>query len=278
MFVKESMTSLETQQGEVPARAEAGRPISADLTGTSDSASDPAEGPRMLSGEATALGGDPTPTGLSDSTNLFLTAPLNGLQGVTVRRHRGPDYYRDSQTLGCGSASWAMAPLAGNVSVAGCPSEVADSSEAEAWWMLQASEEAWDSQREEYCRVLHQIEQSMGHLRAALVQAQQAAPASGTGSAPVQPATVPVPAQGAAAIVAAPAQPAQPVPVQLPAPAAVQVPAIAPVQGQPSLPPAVQPAPVQLPAPAALQAPAAPVHGQQPYCCRHRQHLLRPFP
>uniref|UniRef100_A0ACB8FTG5 Uncharacterized protein n=1 Tax=Sphaerodactylus townsendi TaxID=933632 RepID=A0ACB8FTG5_9SAUR len=224
------MTSLETQQGEVSARAEAGRPISADLTGTSDSSSDPAEGSRMQSGEATTLGGDPTPTGFSDSTNLFLTAPLDGSQVVTVRRHRGPDYYRDSQIVGFGSASWATAPLARNVSVAGRPSEGADSSEAEAWRMLQASEEAWDSEREEYRRALHQMEKSMGHLWAALVQAQQAAPAPVMGPALGQPAPASMPVQGAAAIVAAPAQPLQPAPVPLPAPAAVQVPAIARVQ------------------------------------------------
>uniref|UniRef100_A0ACB8FC94 Uncharacterized protein n=1 Tax=Sphaerodactylus townsendi TaxID=933632 RepID=A0ACB8FC94_9SAUR len=37
-----------------------------------------------------------------------------------------------------------------------CPSEGADSSEADAWRLLQVSEEAWDSEREEYRRALRQ--------------------------------------------------------------------------------------------------------------------------
>uniref|UniRef100_A0ACB8F7L2 Uncharacterized protein n=1 Tax=Sphaerodactylus townsendi TaxID=933632 RepID=A0ACB8F7L2_9SAUR len=244
------MTSLETQQGEVSARAEAGHPISAELTGTLDSASDPAEGPRMLSGEATASGGDPTPTGLSDSTNLFLTAPLDGSQGVTVRRHRGPDYYRDSQTVGLGSASWAMAPLAGNVSVTARPFEVADSSEAEAWRMLQASDEAWDFEREEYHQALHQMEPLLllGRVQHRYNLQQYL----------YLPRGLPLLWQRHPCLSSL-------LQSQLPAPAAFQVPAAAPVHGQPPLPPPVQPAPVRLPALAAFQAPAAtPVHGQQP--------------
>uniref|UniRef100_A0ACB8F088 Uncharacterized protein n=1 Tax=Sphaerodactylus townsendi TaxID=933632 RepID=A0ACB8F088_9SAUR len=122
-----------------------------------------------------------------------LSSP-DGSQGVTVRRRRGLDYYRDSRTVGFGSATWATAPLAGNVSVAGRPSEGADSSEAKAWRMLRALEEAWDSEREEYCQALHQMEQSMGHLRAALVPAAKwpgscspVIPSSTTGDNPATP-------------------------------------------------------------------------------------------
>uniref|UniRef100_A0ACB8F7Z7 Uncharacterized protein n=1 Tax=Sphaerodactylus townsendi TaxID=933632 RepID=A0ACB8F7Z7_9SAUR len=56
------------------------------------------------------------------------------------------------------------APLAGNVSLPGRQSEGADLSEAEAWWMLQVSEEAWDSEREEYHRALCHMERVMEHL------------------------------------------------------------------------------------------------------------------
>uniref|UniRef100_A0ACB8F2I1 Uncharacterized protein n=1 Tax=Sphaerodactylus townsendi TaxID=933632 RepID=A0ACB8F2I1_9SAUR len=94
-----------------------------------------------LDGEAPTLGG------FLASINQFMTAPLDGSQGVTVRRPRGLDY-RESQPSGFGSAMWATAPLAENVSLPGRPSEGADSPEAEAWRILLASEEAWDSERE----------------------------------------------------------------------------------------------------------------------------------
>uniref|UniRef100_A0ACB8EC32 Uncharacterized protein n=1 Tax=Sphaerodactylus townsendi TaxID=933632 RepID=A0ACB8EC32_9SAUR len=152
-----------------------------DLAGTSDPASEPAEGPRMPLGGATG-GEAPTPGGFLDSIKQFMTAPLDGSQGVTVRRRRGLDY-RESQPSGFGSAMWATAPLAENVSLPGRPSEGADSSEAEAWRMLQASEEAWDSEREEYCRALRHVERDMEHLQAALVQAHQVAPAPRAGAA-----------------------------------------------------------------------------------------------
>uniref|UniRef100_A0ACB8EC45 Uncharacterized protein n=1 Tax=Sphaerodactylus townsendi TaxID=933632 RepID=A0ACB8EC45_9SAUR len=66
-----------------------------EIDGTSDSASDPAEGPRIPLGSA-AGGEAPTPGGFLGSINQFMTAPLDGSQdgsqGVTVRRRRGLDY------------------------------------------------------------------------------------------------------------------------------------------------------------------------------------------
>uniref|UniRef100_A0ACB8EC76 Uncharacterized protein n=1 Tax=Sphaerodactylus townsendi TaxID=933632 RepID=A0ACB8EC76_9SAUR len=73
---------------------------------------------------------------------------------------------------------WATAPLAGNVSLAGRPLEGANSSEAEALRLLQGSEKAWDSEREEYRRVLRKREWDIENLQAALTQAQQVAPAA----------------------------------------------------------------------------------------------------
>uniref|UniRef100_A0ACB8F0R8 Uncharacterized protein n=1 Tax=Sphaerodactylus townsendi TaxID=933632 RepID=A0ACB8F0R8_9SAUR len=162
------MISSETQPG--GASADHGHPIPEDLTGTSDSASDPAEGPQILLGSA-AGGEVPTPGGFLGSINQFMSAPLDGSQGVTVCCH-GLDY-RESQPSGFGSATWAIAVLAGNVSLPSRPSEGADLSEAEACWMLQLSEEARDLEHEEYCRVLCQMERDIEHLQAALAQAHQ---------------------------------------------------------------------------------------------------------
>uniref|UniRef100_A0ACB8EMY7 Uncharacterized protein n=1 Tax=Sphaerodactylus townsendi TaxID=933632 RepID=A0ACB8EMY7_9SAUR len=117
-----------------------------------------------------------------DSINQFMTVPLDSSQGVTVRHRRGLDY-RDSQPSGFGSATWATAPLAGNWLLPSRPSEAAGSSEAEAWQILQASEEAWDSECEGYRQALRHMERDMEHLQTALVQARQATPAPGTGAA-----------------------------------------------------------------------------------------------
>uniref|UniRef100_A0ACB8END9 Uncharacterized protein n=1 Tax=Sphaerodactylus townsendi TaxID=933632 RepID=A0ACB8END9_9SAUR len=109
------MISLETQPGCVSTAADSGRPIPEDLTGTLDSIAEPTEGPRMPLEGATGRG-VPTPGGFLDSINPFMTAPLDGSQEVTVHRRRGLDY-RESQPSGFGSATWATAPLAGNVSL-----------------------------------------------------------------------------------------------------------------------------------------------------------------
>uniref|UniRef100_A0ACB8ETU7 Uncharacterized protein n=1 Tax=Sphaerodactylus townsendi TaxID=933632 RepID=A0ACB8ETU7_9SAUR len=247
------------------------------IPASEEKSSDPAEGPQIPLGSATG-GEAPTAGGFLDSINQFMTAPLDGSQGVTVRRRRGLDY-RESQPLGFGSVTWATAPLAGNVSLPIRPSEGADLLEAETWRMLQVSEEAWDSEREEYLRALRHMEQDMEqdmeHLRAALSQARQVAPAPGAGVA-TTPATLasaqPVPApaqpiQPGPALAPVPAQPAQPalVPALAPVPASALVPA-QPVQ--PGLAPAPVPAqsaqpalvPALAPVPAPSPGPAQPVH------------------
>uniref|UniRef100_A0ACB8F0Z3 Uncharacterized protein n=1 Tax=Sphaerodactylus townsendi TaxID=933632 RepID=A0ACB8F0Z3_9SAUR len=80
------MSSEPQPVGEVAA-TDQGCPIPVDLKGTLDSASDQAEGPRILLGTV-ADGEAPTPGGFLGSINQFMTAPLDGLQGVTLRRHR----------------------------------------------------------------------------------------------------------------------------------------------------------------------------------------------
>uniref|UniRef100_A0ACB8F4Z6 Uncharacterized protein n=1 Tax=Sphaerodactylus townsendi TaxID=933632 RepID=A0ACB8F4Z6_9SAUR len=258
------MISSETQPGGASAAADNGCPIPEDLTGTSDSASDPAEGPRIPLGSARS-GEAPTPSGFLDSINQFMTAQLDGSQGVTMHHRQGLDY-QELQPLAFSSVMWATAPLAGNVSLPSHPSEGADLSEAEAWRMLQVLEEAWDSEREEYRQAVRQMGRDMEHLRAALAKQCQVAPAPGPGiattpatPAPAQPAPARPPAppiQPGPAPVPVPAQPAQQALVLAPAP----VSAAAPVPAQP-----VQPGPTPAPVPAQPAQPAlvlAPAPGQ----------------
>uniref|UniRef100_A0ACB8EC19 Uncharacterized protein n=1 Tax=Sphaerodactylus townsendi TaxID=933632 RepID=A0ACB8EC19_9SAUR len=171
-----------------------GRPIPVDLTGTSDSASDPPDGERPPPGP-----GDSASGGYLDSVNPFLTAPLDGEQGVTMRCRRG----QGSQIPDSGSALWATAPLAGNVSFGDRPSGDISASEAKVWRLLRTSEGAWKAERDKYCRALRHMEQDMEHLCVALAQAHQG---QGTPSQPVpQPGGAP-PAPPAPPATALPAQ------------------------------------------------------------------------
>uniref|UniRef100_A0ACB8F834 Uncharacterized protein n=1 Tax=Sphaerodactylus townsendi TaxID=933632 RepID=A0ACB8F834_9SAUR len=140
------------------------RHIPVDLTGTSDCASYPPDGERPPPGS-----GDSTSRGYLDSVNLFLTAPLDGEQGVTVHRRRG----QGSQISDSGSALWATAPSAGNVSFGDHPYGDISASEADVWLLLRTSEGAWQAERDEYRWALRHMEQDMEHLCTALAQARQ---------------------------------------------------------------------------------------------------------
>uniref|UniRef100_A0ACB8F130 Uncharacterized protein n=1 Tax=Sphaerodactylus townsendi TaxID=933632 RepID=A0ACB8F130_9SAUR len=138
-------------------RVEPVLPLEPYLTG-SDSLPDPLEGPRIPAGITVASGGELSTTSYLEAPTRFLTAPLDASQGVTVRRRRNAEMHRDSLPWGTSSAPWATAPLAGNLSGSDRPADRADASEAAAWRTLQASEEAWNLEREEYRRTMQQMQ------------------------------------------------------------------------------------------------------------------------
>uniref|UniRef100_A0ACB8FU04 Uncharacterized protein n=1 Tax=Sphaerodactylus townsendi TaxID=933632 RepID=A0ACB8FU04_9SAUR len=87
-------------------------------------------------------------SGFLDSINPFMTAPLDGSEGVTVLRRWGQGQ-RDSQPPDLGSALWATAPLAGNVSFGDCSAGDIAASEAEAWRLLRTMEGARQAERDD---------------------------------------------------------------------------------------------------------------------------------
>uniref|UniRef100_A0ACB8EU05 Uncharacterized protein n=1 Tax=Sphaerodactylus townsendi TaxID=933632 RepID=A0ACB8EU05_9SAUR len=216
-----------------------GRPIPVDLTGTSDSASNSPDGERPPPGS-----GDSASRGYLDTMNPFLTAPLDSEQGVTVRCRQG----QNSQIPDSGSALWATAPLAGNVSFGDRPSGDISASEAKVWRLLQTSGGAWQAERDEYLQALRHMEQDMEHLHAALAQARQGIPGQPVPQprgAPPAPPAPPTPAT-LAQVPPAPAPPAPAPPAPAPVPPGPAPPAGVPVgvpipPGQPAPPPMIPP-------------------------------------
>uniref|UniRef100_A0ACB8E643 Uncharacterized protein n=1 Tax=Sphaerodactylus townsendi TaxID=933632 RepID=A0ACB8E643_9SAUR len=198
--------------------ADNGHPVPVDLTGTSDTASDPSAGDR---------------------------SPQDGSEGVTVR-HRQGQGQRDSQPPDLSSALWATVPLAGNVLFGDHSAGDIAASEAKAWRLLQTMEGAWWAERDDYSRALRLMEQDVEQLHTALAQArhEQAIPDQ---AAPPAEGAPPVPPPAPAPALQVPLVPPAPVP-PVPAP---------PVPPMPAPPAPGQPVPVPVGAPVPPAQPAA---------------------
>uniref|UniRef100_A0ACB8FHZ4 Uncharacterized protein n=1 Tax=Sphaerodactylus townsendi TaxID=933632 RepID=A0ACB8FHZ4_9SAUR len=165
------MSTSAATGGDDTLRVEPVLPLEPDLTG-SDSLPDPLEGPRVSAGFTVASGGELPTTSYLEAPTRFLSAPLDASQGVTVRRRRNAEMLRDSLPWGTSSATWATAPLAGNLSGSDRAADRADASDTAAWRILQASEEAWGLEREEFRRTMQQMQLTVWYRPTELVSSR----------------------------------------------------------------------------------------------------------